>query len=286
MSDAVTLIDDDLHRQLALRWLPPRADDAHKGDFGPLLVVGGGEGYSGAALLAAESALRAGAGATLVACGRTAATGLWLHRPELMARAVSSRADLKPLLAMARVVVAGPGLGRDDWARELWPALAAAGPRQVLDADGLFWLAENPERHPARVLTPHPGEAARLLHCHVADISRDRPAAARELQSEYGGVVILKGAGTLVCDGERVWRCTAGNPGMATPGMGDVLAGLAGALLAQGLPLFEAAALAVSLHARAGDRVAVHKGQRGMLASDLWGPMPALLNPTQQVVEQ
>lgn len=272
-------IDDTLHQALVRRWLPPRARDAHKGDFGPLLVIGGGEGYSGAALLAAETALRCGAGVTRVACAPVTAAGLWLHRPELMACAVHGRAELQPLLSAARVVVAGPGLGRGDWARGLWPTIAEAGPRQVLDADGLNWLADNPQPHPARVLTPHPGEAARLLGWATTAVQADRLAAVQALQARHGGVVILKGAGSLIADDARVWRCPAGNPGMATPGMGDILAGLVGALLAQGLPLFEAAALAVSLHARAGDRVAARSGERGLLASDLWPALRALLNP-------
>lgn len=276
---APALIDDDLHQSLTRRWLAPRARDANKGDFGPLLVIGGAEGYSGAALLAAETALRCGAGVTTVACAATTAAGLWLHRPELMARAVHGRVDLLPLLAGVRVVVVGPGLGRGAWAQGLWPTLAEAGPLQVLDADGLNWLAANPQPHPARVLTPHPGEAARLLGCPTVQVQADRRTAVRELQQRYGGVVILKGAGSLIADESRVWQCPAGNPGMATPGMGDILAGLVGALLAQGLPLFEAAALAVSLHARAGDRVAAGRGERGLLASELWPELRVLLNP-------
>ncbi len=273
------LIDDELHQSLVRRWLAPRERDAHKGDFGPLLVIGGDAGYSGAALLAAETALRAGAGVTVVACAPATAAGLWLHRPELMARAVQDRAGLLPLLAMARVVVAGPGLGRGSWAQGLWPTVVEAGRLQVLDADGLNWLADNPQPHPARVLTPHPGEAARLLGCSVAAVQADRPAAVRSLQQRHGGVVILKGAGSLIADETRLWQCPAGNPGMATPGMGDVLSGLVGALLAQGLPLFEAAALAVSLHARAGDAVTAAQGERGLLASELWPALRVLLNP-------
>lgn len=273
-------IDDALHATLMQRWLPPRARDAHKGDFGPLAVVGGASGYSGAALLAAETALRAGAGVTMVGCAPETAAVLWLHRPELMVRPVSARAELLPWLGQARAVVVGPGLGQGDWAQRLWPALVAAGPVQVLDADGLNWLAREPQPHPARVLTPHPGEAARLLGVTVADIQQDRETAVRALQARHGGVVILKGAGTLISDSDRLWCCPAGNPGMATPGMGDVLAGLVGALLAQQLPLFEAAALAVSLHARAGD-LAAGDGERGLLASDLWLPLRRLLNVTE-----
>ena len=272
------VINDALYAELAQRWLQPRARDAHKGDFGPLLLVGGDAGYSGAILLAAETALRAGAGVTTVACAELTAATLWLHRPELMALAVRQRADLMPVLSPARVVVIGPGLGFGAWAQMLWPTLVQAGPLQVLDADGLTWLAQNPQPHPARILTPHPGEAARLLQCSVAEVQQDRMAATRALQLRYGGVVILKGAGSLIADGSRCWQCTAGNPGMATAGMGDVLAGLIGALLAQGVPLFEAAALGVSLHARAGD-MATECGERGLLASELWAPMRRLLNP-------
>lgn len=272
------VINDALHAELAQRWLQPRAREAHKGDFGPLLLVGGDAGYSGAILLAAETALRAGAGVTTVACAELTAATLWLHRPELMALAVRQRADLMPVLNPARVVVVGPGLGLGAWAQMLWPTLAQAGPLQVLDADGLSWLAQNPQPHPARILTPHPGEAARLLQCSVAEIQQDRRAATHALQLRYGGVVILKGAGSLIADGSRCWQCTAGNPGMATAGMGDVLAGLIGALLAQGVPLFESAALGVSLHARAGD-MAAECGERGLLASELWAPLRRLLNP-------
>ncbi len=276
------VINDALHAELAQRWLMPRAPDAHKGDFGPMLLIGGDAGYSGAILLAAETALRAGAGATMVACAELTAATLWLHRPELMALAVKQRADLMPALSKARTVVVGPGLGLGAWAHMLWPTLEQAGTVQVLDADGLTWLAQNPQPHRARILTPHPGEAARLLQCSVAEVQQDRLAAVHRLQARYGGVVILKGAGSLVADGARCWQCPAGNPGMATPGMGDVLAGLVGALLAQGLPLFEAAALGVSLHARAGD-MAAEQGQRGLLASDLWRPLRHLLNPAEIV---
>ena len=275
-------INDALHAELAQRWLMPRARDAHKGDFGPMLLIGGDAGFSGAILLAAETALRAGAGVTTVACAELTAATLWLHRPELMALAVKQRADLMPALSQARVVVVGPGLGLGAWAQMLWPTLAQAGSQQVLDADGLTWLAQNPQPHPARILTPHPGEAARLLQCSVAEIQRDRIAAVHALQAQYGGAVILKGAGSLIADGTRCWQCAAGNPGMATAGMGDVLAGLIGALLAQGLPLFEAAALGVSLHARAGD-MAAEQGERGLLASDLWRPLRRLLNPIEPV---
>lgn len=270
-------ITDHLHAELAQQWLKPRARDAHKGQFGPTLLVGGDEGYSGAILLAAETALRSGAGVTQVACAPVTAASLWVHRPELMAKAVTQRSDLQPLLTRARVVVVGPGLGMGPWAQQLWPMLVAAGTHQVLDADGLSWLAQNPERHPSRVMTPHPGEAARLLACSVQEVQRDRLAAVMALQHQYGGVVILKGAGSLISDGARCWQCPAGNPGMATAGMGDILAGLVAALLAQQVPLFEAAALAVSLHARAGDQAA-EAGQRGLLASDLWLPLRRLLN--------
>lgn len=271
-------ITSSLQAGLLRRWLPARPRAAHKGDFGPLAVIGGDVGHSGAVLLASETALRAGAGVTAVGCAPETAAGLWIARPELMARALREREDLAALLTFARALVIGPGLGQGPWAQRLWPHLAEAAAPQVMDADGLNWLAREPHRHDCRILTPHPGEAARLLGCSIADIQADRAGAVVALVDRYGGVVILKGAGTLISDGERCWRCEAGNPGMATPGMGDVLAGLTGALLAQQLPLFEAAALAADLHARAGD-LAARAGERGLLASDLWLPLRQLVNP-------
>lgn len=258
--------------------LPPRPRSAHKGHFGHVLVVGGDVGYSGAARMAAEAAVRIGAGLVSVATRFSHAELMNLVRPELMCHGVENRYGLQPLLDRATAVAVGPGLGRSDWARELFTAVLASGLPLVVDADGLNVLAENPVRQDNWVLTPHPGEAARLLGISTAAIQRDRFASILELQSRYGGVVVLKGSGTLIAGENGVPSiCTAGNPGMASGGMGDVLTGVIAGLLAQKLDLAEAATLGVRLHGAAGDEAA-RDGERGLLATDLMRPLRRLVN--------
>ncbi|MEO8809094.1 MAG: NAD(P)H-hydrate dehydratase [Rhodanobacter sp.] len=264
---------------LAPGWLPPRQRDANKGDCGHVLVIGGGHGMAGAVHLAGESALRAGAGKVSVATRKEHVSALNAARPELMAHGVGGASALKSLLEQADVLALGPGLGSTAWAHALWlTALARAKP-MVLDADGLNLLAKEPRRFDApTVLTPHPGEAARLLRVQVADIARDRFAAARALSTRYAAVVVLKGAGSLIADPDgRLDVCPWGNPGMASGGMGDLLTGIIAALLAQGCDAWQAACLGVGLHARAGD-CAARAGERGLLASDLLAPLRALCN--------
>jgi NAD(P)H-hydrate epimerase len=261
-----------------------RSRTAYKGAFGHVLVVGGDKGYLGAARLAGEAAARSGAGLVSVATRATHAAMVSGARPELMARGVEHASELAPLLARASVVAVGPGLGTGPWGSALLDALAAFQGPMVVDADGLNLIAAGatawrPDtRAGPTLLTPHPGEAARLLGCSVAEVEADRFAAVRTLATAHRAVVVLKGAGSLVCaDGERVYVCDGGNPGMATGGMGDVLTGLAAALLAQGLAVGEAAVTATCVHAAAGDRGA-RDGERGLLASDLVGELRAILN--------
>lgn len=261
-----------LARRLAPENLPrlaPRARTAHKGCFGHVLVVGGDLGMGGAALLGAESAQRAGAGLVSLATREAHVAAALVRRPELMCVRVQSANQLLPLLARADVCVAGPGIGQGAWARSLLSAVAASPVAQVWDADALNLLAAGQVAAPAvAVLTPHPAEAGRLLGISTAQVQADRVAAARGLAERFAQVVILKGAGTLVVapDG-RLALCDRGHPAMAGAGLGDVLAGLVGALLGQGLAPFDAACLAVWLHARAGESLA---GQgRGLAASEL-----------------
>ncbi|MGL4318854.1 MAG: NAD(P)H-hydrate dehydratase [Pseudomonas sp.] len=253
----------------ALPRLAPRSRTAHKGLFGHVLVVGGDRGFGGAALLAAHSALRAGAGLVSLAT-RGEHVGASLARcPEVMCVATDSTYQLPPLCAQADVLVVGPGLGQQAWGRSLLSAVAASPRPQVWDADALNLLAAGAVQLPADcVLTPHPGEAARLLGCGTAEVQADRPAAALALAQKYQAVVVLKGAGSLIAapDG-RLRLCDRGHPAMAGAGLGDVLAGLIGALRGQGLDAFAAAALAVRLHASAGQQLAVNG--RGLAASDL-----------------
>ena len=254
---------------------------AHKGDFGHVLLIGGAPGMSGAVRLAGEAALRAGAGLATVATHPDHAAWINLARPELMVRAVEDPEALDGPIERADAIAIGPGLGRDAWGRRLWDRVRGVRKPLVVDADALNLLAEGPEIGPDWVLTPHPGEAARLLGCTAAEVELDRFGAAREIQRRYGGVVVLKGAGTLIQgDSDRPTSvCTDGNPGMATAGSGDVLTGVVAALRAQraGLDAEAAACLGVCLHAAAGDRAALG-GERGMLAGDILGSLRAVAN--------
>ncbi len=265
----------------ARRWikhpLPPRARAAHKGHFGHVLVIGGNLGFSGAARMAAEAALRSGAGLVSVATRAVHAPLLNLGRPELMCHAVETAADLKPLLEAATVVVIGPGLGQDAWANALYHETIKVNKVCVFDADALNLLAAHTNYAQRRILTPHPGEAGRLLHKTAAQVNQDRYAAAAQLQKRYGGVVVLKGAGTLLAAENELWTAVFGNPGMASGGMGDVLAGIIGGLLAQGLEPLAAAGQGVAVHGEAADRAAARLGERGLLAGDLFVELPVCL---------
>lgn len=253
----------------ALPKLAPRSPTAHKGSFGRVLVIGGDHGTGGAALLSAEAALRCGAGMVTLATRPEHMIASLARCPEIMCSGVESTYALNTLAQRADVLVIGPGLGQGPWGRSLISLARQGTVPQVWDADALNLLATGDVEAPDEgLLTPHPGEAARLLQCSVAEVQADRPRAVSELARRYGCVVVLKGAGSLVAapDG-RVALCDRGHPAMATAGLGDVLAGTAGALLAQGLDTFEAACLAVWLHAVAGES----QGQlgRGLMASDL-----------------
>lgn len=250
--------------------LPPRPRDGHKGTFGTVLVVAGSDGMLGAAILCARGALRGGAG--LVRACLPAS----LRAPFTVAVPCATtvlRSGAAAALRECDAAVVGPGLGQGVASRRLLQAvLRAAAVPLVLDADALNALAPLRRAVPARagaVLTPHPGEAARLLGSTVDDVQRDRVAAAAALAARSGAVAVLKGAGTVVTDGGRVFHNRTGNPGMATGGTGDVLAGLLGALLAQGMEPFDAACLGVHVHGKAGDLVARRLSQPGLCADDL-----------------
>ncbi len=260
--------------------LAPRPRSAHKGCFGHVLLIGGDQGYSGAIRLAAEAAARVGAGLVSVATRAAHAGLLNLHRPELMVHGVEHPADLEPLLERCSTVAIGPGLGRSAWARMLLEQTLATNLPLVVDADALNLLATSPVRRGQWILTPHPGEAARLLGCTAAEIQLDRFAASAELHRRWGGVIVLKGAGTLVqTEAQTPVVCQTGNPGMASGGMGDVLTGVLAGLLAQHFPLAEAAQTGVWLHGRAAD-LAAQAGERGLLAQDLMPHLRRLVNPT------
>lgn len=291
--------------------LKPRRLDAHKGDCGNVLVLGGDVGYGGAALMAAEAAARIGAGTVSLVTRTPHVTASLARRPEIMVRAIEEpdafgSEQLLALMQKASVIVIGPGLGNSNWSHSiLRQALEFAGSHLpvVLDADALNLLAESASinegslenegksmlmHSPLWILTPHPGEAARLLGGTVAKVQEDRFAAAYSLQAKFGGAVLLKGAGSLLCcPGEivnfemepaSVEVCTEGNPGMASGGMGDVLSGMLGGLIAQGLSVSDALRCGVCIHGEAADLAVVSEGERGLLATDLFHHIRRLAN--------
>ncbi len=306
----------DVHSVAKL--LPPRRPATHKGDCGHVLVVGGDVGYGGAALMAAEAAARSGAGTVSLLTRAAHVTAMLSRRPEVMVRAIEAPdgddAELVVrMTARASVVVIGPGLGRSAWSSAMLRlVLQEAGQRipLVVDADALNLLAEkraqlteltsggDPSRAPASaaglrrqnwVLTPHPGEAARLLGFSNEQVKADRFAAVRRLQELWGGACLLKGAGSLLCFAESGFEgalshievCTEGNPGMATGGMGDVLSGMIGAFLAQGLSLADSLRCAVCIHGESADLAAAAAGERGLLPTDLLQHIRQLVNNSQ-----
>ena len=248
--------------------LNARARDAHKGHFGHVLVLGGDYGYAGAARMTAQAAARTGAGLVSLGTRPEHAVAIPLAVPEIMAHSIKDIADLQPLLKKATVVAIGPGLGQSAWGSSLLTSVLETDLPLVIDADALSMLARDPVVSERWVLTPHPGEAARMLQTTTKAITADRFASVQRLQEKYGGVCVLKGSGTLVANGDAIYCCSGGNPGMASGGMGDVLTGIIAGLIAQNLGLAEAARLGVCLHAAAADASA-GAGERGMLATDL-----------------
>ncbi len=265
------------------RLLPPRRRTTHKGQQGHVLVVGGGPGMAGAARLAGEAALRVGAGLVVVATRPENVASINAGRPELICRGVESADELLPLLERADVLAIGPGLGTDPWATAMVEATIGYGKPAVVDADALNLIARTQRSSDNWILTPHPGEAGRLLGVSTADIQRDRLNSARSIAARYGGVVVLKGAGTLVvCRDQLPCICDQGNPGMASPGMGDVLTGVIAGIAAQTADLPGAAGAGVLVHAMAGD-MAARRGERGLLATDLFTYLPTCVNPNQRL---
>ena len=283
-----------LNARWARQTLPSRPGDANKGTFGRVLVVGGSRNYIGAPRLVATAAYRAGAGLVTIACPRNLIPSLapalaeatWLPQDESGEGTITGAAALalRSQLRGFSTVVFGPGLGDTDDTRALtWALLPDFGielPRGcVIDADALNALASMPdaaERTPGNaVLTPHPGEMARLLGTTVAEIQSRRLSAAREAADRFGCTVVLKGAHTIIAGrGGRAALSPFSNPLLATAGSGDVLAGAIGGYLAQGVEPFEAASLGVYLHGAAGESLRLELGESGLLANELADRIP------------
>ena len=276
--------------------VPKRDKGAHKGSMGHVAIVGGDIGMAGAAILSSTAAARMGAGLTTMASRQETIQALLMCQPEIMAKAMRTGRDVVDVLTKATVVAIGPGLGQSKWAQVLLAQVAVCNLPQVWDADALNLLAQQQRQLgqrktdllPQRVITPHPAEAARLLGLSTEEVQQDRFAAAQKLQQIYGGVVVLKGAGSLICwqdNGvQQLALCPYGNPAMATGGMGDVLTGVIAGLLAQQdlfnltQPMAHWVCLAVCLHGAAADALVEKEGERGLLASDLIGKIRQLLN--------
>lgn len=259
--------------------LPARTRDCHKGQLGHALIIAGTKGMGGAGLLASQSCLRLGAGIVSLATDEMHIAASLARQPEIMVHGVKSAEDLPPLLAQADVVLIGPGLGQSTWSHNLLHTAIQKDTAHIWDADALNLLARAPSAffYPKQwVLTPHPGEAARLLQISTTQVQAARAQAAQTIANRYRAVVILKGAHSLIASPHHpIHVCPHGHPVMAGPGFGDVLSGVICALIAQGMALFEASCLAVYLHAKAGEICATQG--RGVVASDLLLPMRQLL---------
>jgi hydroxyethylthiazole kinase-like uncharacterized protein yjeF len=268
--------------------LPRRARNSHKGTFGWVLGIGGNSHMSGAVRLCGEAALRSGAGKVTLATIPEHAALVNLSCPELMVRGIKKGRELNSLLEQINACVVGTGLGQTSWSEDLFHTCLKSKAPIVLDADGLNILARHHPTGKSRsslprgnwILTPHPAEAGRLLNCSSREIQQDRVTAAQRIAAAYDAIVVLKGCGTVVSRPDGFYAiCPLGNPGMATAGTGDVLAGVIGAMLAQGLSAWESAMAGVVAHAHAGDLAAARTGERGLIASDIVACLPAVLNP-------
>ncbi|MCZ7599072.1 MAG: NAD(P)H-hydrate dehydratase [Gammaproteobacteria bacterium] len=268
-----------IDRTLVESWLPRRSRCAHKGEQGHVMLVGGNEGMTGALRIAAEAAARSGAGLVTAATRSRHAMFINIAQPEIMVSGVDDGDALTRMGEGRQAIGIGPGLGLDEWAASLLDRALAAGVPMVADADALNLLAAGRTPPPGTVLTPHPGEAARLLGVGTREISRDRPGSARDIARRYRCVCVLKGCGTVVTDGDVLYVCDRGNPGMATGGMGDCLTGIITALLGRGLAPLRAAVCGTRLHAAAADLEAAAHGMAGMLATDLLPHLRTLLEP-------
>lgn len=261
------------------RWLKPRKPTSHKGSHGRLLVVGGDAGTAGAVRMTAEAALRSGSGLVRVLTHKDNIIPILTARPEIMVDELTDE-RLTEALEWADVIAIGPGLGQRDWGKRALKRVASSEKPMLWDADALNLLAISAEKRQNRIITPHPGEAARLLNTETSEIESDRLHAAQTLAQRYGGVVVLKGAGTLIASeqGEMAFA-DVGNAGMASGGMGDLLSGIIASLVGQKLTLFDAACAGCVAHGAAADAVAAERGTRGMLATDLLDLLWQFVNP-------
>lgn len=259
-----------------------RKKTTHKGHIGLLLAIGGNKGMPGAIALASTAALKTGAALVSVASHKNSQLIVHSNQPELMIAGTDVEdIEKNAMLEKTKMLLIGPGLGLDTWAVSLFNHALTFRDKEklmVLDADALTLLSQTQHFYQHWVLTPHPGEAARLLNCQVADIEKDRFAAVRQIAKRYGGICVLKGAGSLVSDGAQCWINSSGNPSMASGGMGDVLSGIIAALLMQMNDKLAAVRLATFIHGFIADELVEKQGPIGLLASDIINHIPEKLN--------
>ena len=265
-----------------------REQDAHKGNFGHVLLVGGDRGMGGASLLSSRAAVYSGAGLTSLVTRPEHVVASLASCPEVMVKGVDSGQDLEEHLVKPNVIAIGPGLGQSAWSEQMVQRVFWEAEKRdisvIMDADALNLLTtlKLSSNLPKKlILTPHPGEAARLLNTTVAVIESDRFGSAAKIQKKFNATVVLKGSGTIICSqsgGTQKWGiCGSGNPGMATGGMGDVLTGIIAGILAQGLTLKDAAEAGVDLHAKAADQASLEYGEAGLSSSDVINELRYLL---------
>ncbi len=281
----------------ALQFMRPRASSSHKGMHGHVVLIGGDYNYGGAIVMAAEAALRSGAGLVSVITRSAHRPAMLSRRPEIMLMGTEDESfhtdAMAKLLERANALVLGPGLGQGQWSRQLFQTVLAIHSARdiplVIDADGLHLLADRSGSKSSLkrdnwILTPHPGEASVLLDVGTEEIQRDRFAAVSHLQKKWGGACLLKGSGSLICTQEngeqKIFLCSEGNPGMASGGMGDVLSGVIGGLLANELSLQQSLSCGVCIHGEAADLAAEEFGPKGLAASDLFNYIRQLINPS------
>ena len=279
-----------LDHHLLLNQVKPRARSSHKGECGHVMVIGGDSGFGGAVMLASKAALRLGAGLCSIITRNIHRSAILAQIPEAMVHCPENLEELAKLLEKADVVVIGPGLGQSAWSEKMLLSALVSGKPMVIDADALNLVALHshfqeklsamtPTQFSKCVMTPHPGEAARLLNCSSSSIQQDRLSSLKRLHEQLPCNILLKGSGSLmISENQHISLCPYGNPGMASGGMGDVLSGFIGGLLAQGYTADFALQLAVTLHACAADIAADACGERGLLASDLIPLARHLLN--------
>lgn len=255
-----------------------RKINSHKGDFGHVLVIGGDHGMGGAVIMAAIAASKVGAGKVTVLTRNSHITALLSNSPNIMYH--DENCDFEEVLKNKTVIAIGCGLGKSDWSQDLFFKAMNSNLPKIIDADALNLISEIPEKFDLTntILTPHVGEAARLLSISTNEINKNREKAIKQLHEKYKATIVLKGNNSLVLGHNEIHKCKFGNAGMATAGMGDILTGIIAGLKSQNLSNEEAAWLGVNIHAKSGDLVKKDQGEIGMSPLDLLKFLPKIIN--------